>query len=371
MRIALVTPGFSADDNDWCIPFLQDFACGLASAHEVSVFAISYPPRAGDYQVKGVPVNSFGNGRAGRLALLWRMRQVATAIRARHSATPFDVLHGFWANGGGVVTALAARRARIRNVVTAMGGELIYEPRVAYGKGTRSLAGALARFGATRADVLTVSSNYHAERVRRERTGLRPEVVVLGTSGERFTPDGPQKKLDGGLPVLCVGSLVPVKCHEDLLKAFVEPARRNSELHLNIVGDGDLETPLRRLTESLGLRDRTTFHGSVEHHELPAYYRGAAFSVISSAFENHAMVLLEAAACGCATVGTRVGLVPELCPPEWTAEPGDLARLAAIMGRFANEPDSRRQLAEDQQQSVGRLWTIKATLDRYLSLYQG
>ncbi len=63
MRIALVTPGFSADDADWCIPMMQNLARSLSRLHDVRVYTISYPHRSGDYTVKGVPVRSFGGGR--------------------------------------------------------------------------------------------------------------------------------------------------------------------------------------------------------------------------------------------------------------------------------------------------------------------
>ena len=68
MRIALITPGFSTDDSDWCIPVLQDLARHLARTHDLTVYTTCYPNEARQYDVKGVAVRSFGDGRIGRRA---------------------------------------------------------------------------------------------------------------------------------------------------------------------------------------------------------------------------------------------------------------------------------------------------------------
>ena len=51
-------------------------------------------------------------------------------------------------------------------------------------------------------------------------------------------------------------------------------------------------------------------------------------------------VTLEAAACGRATVGTRVGILPDLMPPSYVAPPGDAEGLAASIGSALNEGQS-------------------------------
>ncbi|MBC8075600.1 MAG: hypothetical protein H7Y32_05945, partial [Chloroflexales bacterium] len=60
MRIALIVPGFSADERDWCIPALLNLARALARGHTVQVFALRYPHRQGPYQVHNVPVYALG-----------------------------------------------------------------------------------------------------------------------------------------------------------------------------------------------------------------------------------------------------------------------------------------------------------------------
>ena len=39
-RLALVTSGFSSDEQDWCIPALRDLVGGLAAHDDVTVFSL-------------------------------------------------------------------------------------------------------------------------------------------------------------------------------------------------------------------------------------------------------------------------------------------------------------------------------------------
>ena len=62
MRLALITPGFSAGDDDWCIPALLDLVRAISHEHDVEVFALRYPPVVGSYEVGGARVHAIGGG---------------------------------------------------------------------------------------------------------------------------------------------------------------------------------------------------------------------------------------------------------------------------------------------------------------------
>lgn len=368
MRIALVTPGFSAHDSDWCIPALQDLARSLAERHDVHVFATTYPHRNDNYTVKGVPVSSLGDGRQGRLAHTRRMAKTVAAIESAHCNTPFDVLHGFWSDDGGAVTAWAARRLALPNVVTVMAGELTFEPASAYGKRHRPVTGRIARYGARQADTLVVNSEFHAREVKAVLPKLAPAIIPLGVDTVRHRREGAAQSLDGDVAVLCVASLVPVKGHDDLLRAIA--LARCSRLHLHLIGEGILEGRLRDQAEELGISERVSFHGHVEHDVLPEYYRGASFCVLGSYFESHGMVILEAAACGKITIGTGVGSMPEFCPPEMQSAPGDADALAANIVTVANDVALRARLEDLAEQKVRDKYRLEQSVHVYEHVYQ-
>jgi glycosyltransferase involved in cell wall biosynthesis len=370
MKIAFVTPGFSADETDWCIPILQNLARSLSGAHQVIVYTISYPNHSGDYEVKGVPVRSFGDRRTGRLANVARLYRTLEAIGREHCRQPFMAVHGFWADSGGVVAALAGRRFGIRSILTVMGGELIHEARAGYGKSRRLVAGNLARMAARRATTVNVSSEYHRKRILAGTSRIDPVVVPLGTDTGLFHDRVPPQPLAGNPAILCVGSLVTVKGHRYLLDALACVAPSVPDFHLHVVGRGPLETELRGQVAALGLGLQVSFHGQVEHHELPAWYRGAHFCVLGSLFENHGMTILEAAACGRLTVGSPVGLMPELCPPHLLADPTSTAEWARVLACAAEDQAARRTFECRLPQLVREKYSLEVTRMAFESLYR-
>ena len=82
------------------------------------------------------------------------------------------------------------------------------------------------------------------------------------------------------------------------------------------------------------------------------------------------MVLLEAAACGRATVGTEVGLMEDLCPKDMLARPGDIEGLAAILKAASADVHATQKLARHQQQLVADRFNVEVTVEEYLAAYR-
>src|SRR5436305_1637369 len=95
MKLAIIVPGFSANEQDWCIPALLDFVRVLAMQADVHVFTLRWPERAADYDVYHAHVHALGGtSRLGpRVLGLWS--RALRAIAAEHRRAPFDVLHAF------------------------------------------------------------------------------------------------------------------------------------------------------------------------------------------------------------------------------------------------------------------------------------
>ena len=84
-------------------------------------------------------------------------------------------------------------------------------------------------------------------------------------------------------------------------------------IRLDVVGDGvDLER-FRRLAAELGVADRVSFHGRVDHVGVVALLRRAdVFCFPTAASEGFPKVVLEAMACGLPVVTTPVSVLPQL-----------------------------------------------------------
>lgn len=368
MKIGIVVPGFSACESDWCIPTLLSLVRRLAEEHHVRVFALRYPFRASRYRVYAAEVCAFGGADRrglGKIPLLFR---AVAAIRREHRREPFDVLHGFWADEPGYVAVRAARGLGIPSVVTLLGGELVSLPAIGYG-GQRSrlnrLLAAQALAGASR---VTAGSRYLASLAARMAT---PTFFPIGVDLDRFSPgEEVPSLLEGGTRLLHVGSLVPVKGHRTLLRAFAEVHRAVPDAVLHLVGAGPLERELRRRTRGLGLERQVVFHGAVPHHELPRYYRSADLALSSSLHEGQGWATQEAAGCARTTVGTEVGVVPDLepatvaVPPE---NPGALAR--AVVDVLSDRPRLRARGHLAREKAMER-HSLASTLKALPSLYR-
>jgi glycosyltransferase involved in cell wall biosynthesis len=369
MRIALITPGFSASSADWCIPVLRNLATGLAREHTVDVFTAAYPPRASDYDLNGVAVHSFGSGGSGRLARIGEMQRLAAAVRHAHRRRPFDVLHGFWANQGGVMSSLLSARLGVPSLLTVMAGELTYEASVGYGRRGR-LGGLAGRLAAGRATAVATISEYHRRRLAREQPGLRSLCLPFGVDTTLFNADAAPTAFPDAFNLLIVGSLVPVKGHATALRALRMVSTAHPRVHLHVVGDGVLRRTLAETAERIGVRSNVTFHGHVAHDRLPPYYRAAAFCLLCSHFETSGMVVLEAAACGRLTAGSSVGSLPDITPAEFRAAPGDAGELARLIGRLIEmTPEDRSRLGTGAITHVAARFSLPDMIERYTRTY--
>ena len=133
MRLALITPGFSADETDWCIPALLDLVRELSRRHDVHVFTLRYPHRRSRYQVHDAAVTSLGHGTSGGLRRVPLLQHALAAILAEHRQRPFDLLHGLWADEPGFLAVAAGALLRRPAIVSLLGGELVGFPDIGYG----------------------------------------------------------------------------------------------------------------------------------------------------------------------------------------------------------------------------------------------
>lgn len=328
MRLALVVPGFSAAEDDWCIPALHHLARRLGADHELRVLALRHPTPARRYRFFGARVRSLGAGTAGGVARLAMLLRAVADLRRQHRRAPFDAVCGLWADEAGFVATWAGRRLGVRSLVAVMGGELVALPELGYGTWRGRTGRWLVRRSLRRAHVVTVGSAGLEAAVRR----LRPTAAVvrapLGVDTRLFTPSGAAAGLAGDPCLLHVASLTPVKDQEALLAAFARVAAGLPGAHLHVIGDGPLRGPLEDRARTLAVGDRVRWHGAVAHHELPGYYRAADLHLLTSRFESQSMTTLEAAACGVATVGTAVGILPDLGDAARTVPVSDPAALA-------------------------------------------
>src|SRR5581483_10331193 len=93
----------------------------------------------------------------------------------------------------------------------------------------------------------------------------------------------------------------------DIVQAFADVCRTHPDAVLHVAGDGQDRPEMERLaTKALGPQN-VHFHGFLTKPKLAELLRRAAGFVLASDAETFGCVLMEAMACGCPVVTTRVG----------------------------------------------------------------
>jgi len=373
LRLGLITPGFSADEQDWAIPVLHNLFAGLADRHALRVFALRYPPAPRAYTIGKLGVRAIGGGQStglARLPLLLRSLQ-AIYEQARHE--PFDLLHAFWADEPGFVAAAAGRLLRIPIVVSLMGGELVGLANIAYGSQLSRLNPFLIRTALGSANRVTAGSLALKRLAAGRQPTVDPLLLPLGVDTQRFRPGQVEPEASplraGSFNLLQVASLSPVKDHPTALRALQLLHAQGAQVHLHLVGEGPAEPEVRRTIAGLGLEAQVTLHGWVPHDRMPDYYRAADVCLLTSVYEAQAMTVLEAAACGRPVVGTAVGVLPELAPAAQLVPVGNERALAEAILALIDDPARRRRLGAAGRSMVMERYGLNDCLDSMDQVY--
>ena len=146
-----------------------------------------------------------------------------------------------------------------------------------------------------------------------EAKGLKGNYTVIPNvvDTDMFIPG---KKGHDKIRLIHVSSLDDAqKDVSGLLRAFQMAHREVPELELVIVGSGNDESALKRLSNELGLTFRgVDFKGKLQGEALVQELQQADALILNSRFENQPVVMLEALSCGLPVIAPAVGGIPEV-----------------------------------------------------------
>ena len=168
-------------------------------------------------------------------------------------------------------------------------------------------------------DVLTYLGDYTRRAISAALPASSQEKMVRLAPGIDIEHFSPAKKnprirhelgLDDKKVIVSVGRLVHRKGQDFLIDALPLISQKIPNVHLLLVGEGPYRAELEKRSVALGVRDRITFIGRVQHSELPEYIcAGDIFAMPSRSrlagleVEGLGIVYLEASACGLPVIG--------------------------------------------------------------------
>jgi glycosyltransferase involved in cell wall biosynthesis len=126
------------------------------------------------------------------------------------------------------------------------------------------------------------SPSYSAADMDRARSGADRKVARIGDPSVR----GPWR-------LVTVGRLTENKNQQTIVRAMPGIVDAGVDAVLDVYGDGPLRPRLEQMAEELGVAERVTFHGSVDHGAVMAAFASADLNLLSTRQEGFGKVLLE------------------------------------------------------------------------------
>ncbi len=320
---------------------------GMARRSEVPVCLLSLndPPGTHHLRVAGQDYDFQGFGRS-------KPRFILTALKVA-AQKPSIVL----ANHPNLApVAMAMKMLSSRSRVTVM----------TYGIDVWDALPLLRRAALRRADAVTSCSTYTAQQLVSAQhvasdhvfhipLSLDPEFMELAESAPNLPPP---PDFPGGRIILSVGRWAAnerYKGLDHLIRALPELQRQTKNVYLVAVGDGDDRPRLEALARETGVANSVIFLRGLSRADLVACFARCDVFALPSAGEGFGYVFVEAMALGKPTIGGAHGGTPDIIQDADTGflvTHGDVARLAAVIGKLLQDDSLRMEMGRRAGQHV-------------------
>jgi L-malate glycosyltransferase len=299
-----------------------------------------FEPHVASYQAEGMRFEELSSGGVPFLHLpvisLKSPTAVSSAIRIRRYIREhgIQVVHAY--DSSAVFVAPVARALRVSAVLSST-------------LGNRNLLDQRTRRQVRWTDKIVDTIVVNCEAMRRHMIddehvpSERIELCYNGVDTSEFYPEAanaPEIVAGASLVIGTVCVLRPEKALDLLQEAFARVRHMNQAMKLVIVGSGPELPRLEANCRRLGLLGGCEFVPATQL--VPRFLRAFDIFVSCSNSEAFSNTILEAMACGCGVVGSRVGGTPELIGNDERGllfQPGNACDLAAkLTTLIGNEP---------------------------------
>ena len=372
-RIALVTPILPIPQDPTRGRFIFETAKALSKQAQVRVFLQqadylhhhlpgmpqpAIPPLEGPVRLDGLDVE------AGTYPAIPKISRPLNGWLCGRSVLPGmkafkpDAIVGYWVYPEGAGGLHAARQLGVPGIIGALGTDIHMRSGMNAWLTRRTLQQADA--------VITVSEAM--TRYTTSHHGVAPDRITTIVNGFNTGIFGPKplaqtrQKLGLGADeelILYVGRLIEAKGLRELMQAFQAVLEKRPRARLALAGEGALKAELQSRIEQLKLGERVQLLGGLSPDEVADWMSCANVLSLPSWSEGYPNVLVEALACGCPVVASRVGGIPEIVNDRngIMHAARDVAALTEALLRALGHPWQREAIA----QACTRTWDDVAT----------
>jgi glycosyltransferase involved in cell wall biosynthesis len=346
----------------------------VEAGHSATVLTTRFGELAGVRDEDGVRVIRVASRRGRReAASVWEMAsfvlKAGTAVRDVVRAGRIDGMIAFFSMPGGPVAWWAHLAGGVPYVVSLRGGDVPGAE-----SGLRLVHSALAPF---RRCILrsarAIVANSEGLKAMAEKADPFPvRVISNGVDTAFYKPSASPRSAAKPARLLFVGRFQSQKNLPWLLDQLADvrgPATRPFELDL--VGDGPLRGKIEEHTRALHLSDVVRFHGWLAREDLRGLYQSADLILNPSLYEGMPNVVLEAMACGCPALASRVAgndAVVNDGVTGWLFEPGDAQGFRERLRELLARPEEAIPLGIAARERAQREFSWQRTTQSYLEL---
>jgi glycosyltransferase involved in cell wall biosynthesis len=201
----------------------------------------------------------------------------------------------------------------------------------------------------------------------------RIELCYNGVDTHQFYPEAPTKPDSIANASLVIGTLCVLRPEKNLgllQEAFARVRHLKPGMKLLIVGSGPELSELQANNQRLGLQDDCIFEPATGF--VPQFLRSFDIFVSSSSSEAFSNGILEAMACGCVVVGSRVGGTPELIGDDERGllfQSGDAGDLASKLTTLIEDESLRHQFGARAAEFARNTFSIEVAAQRMAEIY--
>lgn len=165
--------------------------------------------------------------------------------------------------------------------------------------------------------------------------------------------------------VFHVSAYQPKKNVIRLIEAF-----KNVKTDHKLVISGNQGEIIKMVTKKLNLQDRVFFTGFIDEADLVALYNAADVFVFPSLHESFGMPLLEAMACGCPVITSRVFSMPEIAGDAAVlVNPYNVCEITTAMQRVLTNAEMRETLKKKGLKRV-KQFSWRKCAEEHMKVYE-
>jgi len=279
---------------------------------------------------------------------VWRSIQLTVEVARLHQV---DVLHSHMPKA---------------HVLAGLAGRLVNKPVVAAVHGMNVTSHELGITRAVGSHLITNCQEAYTQALAMGVSAGRVSLVRNGVDLQTYTPRLSSTKLreliglPSGVPLVgFVGRLAHEKGPDLFLRAAGYVHHLRPDVHFVLVGDGLMRDQLRDLCVQLRLEQQVHFAGWMNTTDV---YPAIDILAHTSRSDGTSLVLLEAMACGRATVGIAVGGVPEIIENETTGllvGQGDWEGIGRKIIQLLETPERIQEMGEEGRARVRQHFNLK------------